>query len=189
MRDGAAGAHVVQIVGSGPDHDQLTIHGTYFTAITRASSRVWLTTPYFVPDDAIVAALCTAAQRGVDVRLLVPLRGDSRLIDLAARSYMPELVASGVKVYEYLPRFVHAKTIVVDDDLAIVGTANLDNRSFRLDFELTALAYDRALTAQLAQAFETDLRDSRAIDADALARHSLFLRLGEAGARLLSPLL
>jgi cardiolipin synthase len=188
MRD-STGARVVQIVGSGPDRDQLTIHGTYFAAITRASSRVWLTTPYFVPDDAILTALCTAAQRGVDVRLLVPLRGDSRLIDLAARSYMPELVASGVKVYEYLPRFVHAKTIVIDDDLAIVGTANLDNRSFRLDFELTALAYDHALTAQLARAFEVDLHDSRAIDAAALARHSLVRRLGEAGARLLSPLL
>jgi len=188
LRDGT-GTHVVQIVGSGPDHDQLTIHGTYFTAITRASSRIWLTTPYFVPDDAIVTALCTAAQRGVDVRLLVPLRGDSRLIDLAARSYMPELVASGVRVFEYVPRFIHAKTIVIDDDLAIVGSANLDNRSFRLDFELTALVYDRDLTTRLAAAFEVDLRDSRAIDAAALAQHSLFRRLGEAGARLLSPLL
>ena len=188
LRDGT-GTRVVQIVGSGPDHDQLTIHGTYFTAITRASSRVWLTTPYFVPDDAIITALCTAAQRGVDVRLLVPLRGDSRLIDLAARSYMPELVASGVRVYEYLPRFIHAKTIVIDQDLAIVGTANLDNRSFRLDFELTALAYDRELTGRLADAFEADLRDSRAIDAAVLSQQSLFRRLGEAGARLMSPLL
>jgi cardiolipin synthase len=185
----APGTHVVQIIGSGPDHDQLTIHGTYFTAITRATSRVWLTTPYFVPDDALVAALSTAAQRGADVRLLVPSRGDSRLIDLAARSYMPELVASGVKVYEYLPRFIHAKTIVIDDDLAIVGSANLDNRSFRLAFELTALCYDQALTTELARAFEADLVNSRAIDAAALAGHSLFRRLGEAGARLLSPLL
>jgi cardiolipin synthase len=183
------GTRVVQIIGSGPDHDQQPIHGTYFTAITRAASRVWLTTPYFVPDDAIVAALCTAAQRGVDVRLLVPSRGDSRLIDLAARSYMPELVAAGVMVYEYLPRFIHAKTIVIDEDLAIVGSANLDNRSFKLDFELTALIYDRDMTDQLARAFETDLRDSRSIDAAALAGHSLFRRLGEAGARLLSPLL
>jgi cardiolipin synthase len=188
LRD-SSGAHVVQIIGSGPDHDQLTIHGTYFAAITRASSRIWLTTPYFVPDDAIVTALGTAAQRGVDVRLLVPEKGDSRLIDLAARSYMPELVAAGVKVFEYLPRFIHAKTIVIDEDLAIVGSANLDNRSFRLDFELAALIYDRALTARLADAFEIDLRDSRAIDAASIAQHSLFRRLGEAGARLLSPLL
>jgi len=188
LRDGT-GRHVVQIIGSGPDRDQLTIHGTYFTAMTRATSRIWLQTPYFVPDDAIVAALCTAAQRGVDVRLIVPQRGDSRLIDLAARSYMPELVASGVKVFEYLPRFIHAKTIVIDEDLAIVGTANLDNRSFRLDFELTALVYDVGLTERLAAAFEADQRDSRAIDAASLGQHSLLRRLGEAGARLLSPLL
>jgi cardiolipin synthase len=188
LREGA-GTHVVQIIGSGPDHDQLPIHSTYFTVITRATSRVWLTTPYFVPDEAIVAALCTTALRGVDVRLLIPLRGDSRLIDLAARSYVPDLVAAGVKVFEYLPRFIHAKTIVADDDIAIVGSANLDNRSFRLDFELTAIVYDREMTARLAEAFQADLRESRAIDAAALAGHSMFRRLGEAGARLLSPLL
>ena len=102
---------------------------------------------------------------------------------------MPELLASGVKVYEYLPRFVHAKTIVVDDDLAIVGTANLDNRSFRLAFELTALVFDREVTARLARAFETDLAESRAMDAASRAHQALFRRLGEAGARLLSPLL
>jgi cardiolipin synthase len=187
VHDGV-GQHVVQIVASGPDHDYLTIHSTYFTLITRAVSRLWLTTPYFVPDEAIVTALCTAAMRGVDVRLLMPLRGDSVLIDLAARSYVPELLASGVKVYEYLPRFVHAKTIVVDEDLAVVGTANLDNRSFRLDFELSALVYDRALTARLAAAFERDLAESRAMHAPR-APQPLFRRLGEAGARLLSPLL
>jgi cardiolipin synthase len=190
VQDGAeAGRHVVQIVASGPDHDFMTIRDSYFTAITRATSRVWLTTPYFVPDEAIGAALGTAAMRGVDVRLLLPVHGDSWLIDLAARSYVPELLAAGVKVYEYLPRFVHAKTIVVDDDLAIVGTANLDNRSFRLDFELTALVFDHGFTAQLASAFEADLSESRAMDAVSRAHLSLFRRLGEASARLLSPLL
>ena len=183
------GAFVVQVVASGPDHDFMTIHDTYFTAITRATSRVWLTTPYFVPDEAIITALCTTAMRGVDVRLLVPVRGDSWLIDLAARSYVPELLASRVKIYEYLPRFVHAKTIVVDDDLAIVGTANLDNRSFKLDFELCALVFDRQLTGRLADAFQADLTESRAMDEAARAHLSLPRRLGEAGARLLSPLL
>jgi cardiolipin synthase len=186
---GAPGRYVVQVVGSGPDHPNMTIHLTYFTAITRATSRLWLTTPYFVPDESIVTALGTAALRGVDVRLLLPAHGDSKLIDLAARSYVPELLASGVRVYEYLPRFVHAKTIVVDDELAIVGTANLDNRSFRLNFELTALLYDSALAAQLAAAFETDLTHSRELEAAALANQGIVRRLGESGARLLSPLL
>ncbi len=181
--------HVVQIVASGPDHDQLAIHRTFFTAITRATSRLWLTTPYFVPDDAILTALCTAALRGVDVRLLIPARGDSRIIDLAARSYVPELLGAGVKVYEYLPRFIHAKTIVADADVAIVGTANLDNRSFRLNFEIVALFYDHGLTARLAAAFEADLVDARPIDRADVARTSRLRRLGEASARLLSPLL
>jgi cardiolipin synthase len=120
---------------------------------------------------------------------LIPQRGDSRLIDLAARSYVPELIASAVKVHEYLPRFIHAKTFVVDDDLSIVGTANLDNRSFQLNFEVVALFYDRGVTAELAGAFESDLGESRRIEADELARKSLLRRLGEASARLLSPLL
>ncbi|MCB9562847.1 MAG: cardiolipin synthase [Kofleriaceae bacterium] len=179
----------VQIVASGPDHDRLAIHRTYFTAITRASHRLWITTPYFVPDDAILTALITAALRGVDVQLLIPARGDSRLIDLAARSYVPELVAAGVRVHEYLPRFIHAKTFVIDEDLTIVGTANLDNRSFQLNFEVTALVYDADVTTRLARAFEDDLRDSRPIDDAAIARKRFPRRLGEATARLLSPLL
>src|SRR5262249_39603330 len=89
---------VVQIVASGPDHDYLAIHRTYFTVVTRATRRLWLTTPYFVPDEATATALATAALRGVDVRLLIPRRGDSWLIDLAARSYLPELIAAGVRV-------------------------------------------------------------------------------------------
>lgn len=181
--------HVVQIVASGPDHDHLAIHRTYFTAITRATSRIWLTTPYFVPDESIVTALCTAALRRVDVRLLIPARGDSRIVDLAARSYVPELMAAGVAVYEYRPRFIHAKTFVVDDDLAIVGTANLDNRSFKLNFEVAALMYDRGVAAELARAFEADLADSRRIEPGDLERVSVWRRLGEASARLLSPLL
>ena len=181
--------HVVQIVASGPDHDHLAIHRTYFTVITRATQRLWITTPYFVPDEATASALATAALRGVDVRLIIPKRGDSVLIDLAARSYVPELVAAGVHVYEYLPRFIHAKTFVVDDDLAIVGSANLDNRSFLLNFEVTALLYDRGIAAELGGAFEADLRDCRAITAGDIAREGLGRRLGQATARLLSPLL
>ena len=181
--------HVVQVVASGPDHDHLAIHRTYFTVMTRATERLWVTTPYFVPDEATAAALATAALRGVDVRVLIPKRGDSVLIDLAARSYIPELIAAGVRVYEYLPRFIHAKTLVVDDDLAIVGSANLDNRSFLLNFEITALIYDRGVAAQLAGAFEADLAGSRPVSATEIERQGLGQKLGQATARLLSPLL
>jgi cardiolipin synthase len=130
---------VVQIVASGPDLDAFAIQKVFFAAINRAEKRVWLTTPYFLPDEAILSALVSAAMRGLDVRVIAPARSDSRLVDLAARSYFPELVAAGARVFEYQPRFVHAKTFVVDDDISIIGTANLDNRSFRLDFEVIAV--------------------------------------------------
>lgn len=183
------GPHIVQVVGSGPDHDQTTLLHTFFTAITRAEARVWLTTPYFVPEEPLVAALCTASLRRLDVRLIIPRRGDSRLIDLAARSYLPELIAAGVKVYQYLPRFVHAKTFVIDDDLSIVGSANLDTRSLRLNFEVVAVLYDPALNAVLATAFEQDLTHCEPIELEQLKNLPRFVRFAQASARLFSPLL
>ena len=183
------GSHLVQIVGSGPDSDSFAIHKVLFTAINQATDRLWLTTPYFVPDEALLAALISAGLRGVDTRLLVPLRGDSRLVDFAARSYFPELLAAGVKIYEYESRFIHAKTVVSDDDVAVIGTANLDNRSFRLNFELAAIAYGAHVNGVLADAFVADLRESRELTAETLVRQPLRYRLGQATARLISPLL
>lgn len=162
--------HVAQIVGSGPDHDLPNMMHTFFTAITLADVRVWLTTPYFVPEESLVTALYTAVQRSVDVRLLLPVRSDSRIIDFAARSYLPELIAHGVKVYEYLPGFIHAKTFVIDEDVAIVGSANLDNRSMRLNFEVAALLYDRGMNRFLSDAFERDLAQSRLISLEDVTR-------------------
>ncbi|HEY1551668.1 MAG TPA: phospholipase D-like domain-containing protein, partial [Kofleriaceae bacterium] len=127
--------------------------------------------------------------RGVDVRVLVPAKGDSRLVDLAARSYFPELLESKVRFYEYTPRFIHAKTLVVDDDVAIVGTANFDNRSFRLDFELVAVLFGTGANEQLAAQYERDLTDSREIGRAELLAMPFVQRLGQASARLLSPLL
>jgi cardiolipin synthase len=184
-----AGSHLVQIVASGPDASSFALQKTFFAAITQAQKRIWLTTPYFVPDDALLTALCTAALRDVDVRLLVPKRGDSLLVDLAARSYFPELLEARVRVYEYEPRFIHAKTMLCDDDIAIVGTANFDNRSFRLDFELAAVLFGPSANRQLADAFARDTRESREVELPDLAALSFARRLGEASARLLSPLL
>lgn len=184
-----AGSHVIQVVASGPDTDAFAIHKMFFAAINQAVARVWLTTPYFVPDEPILHALVSAAMRGVDVRVLVPTRGDSRLVDLAARSYFPTVLAAGVRIFEYRPRFIHAKTFVVDDDLAIVGTANLDNRSFRLNFEVLAIAYGSAIARQLEAAFLTDLEQAAEVPRDSSTNSKFFTRLGQAGARLLSPLL
>jgi len=183
------GAHIVQILGSGPDSDAFPIQRSFFTAINSASRSLYVTTPYFIPDEPILAALIGAALRGVDTRLLIPQRGDSLLIDLAARSYLPELLAAGVRAYEYGPRFVHAKTMVIDREISIVGTANLDVRSFKLNFEVAALVYDRAVTEALARAFHDDLHGAREFQASDLTGAPFLRRLGQATARLLSPLL
>ena len=133
-------------------------------------------------------ALTNAALRGVDVRVLVPQRSDSRLVSAAARSYFDELLAAGVRVFEYQGRMLHAKTMVVDDMLGMVGTANFDNRSFRLNYEVCAVVYGPLFTQQLAQQFEQDLQRSCQV-----VHHGrpqpLHQRLAEGLARLFSPLL
>jgi len=183
------GKHLVQVVGSGPDSSAFAIHKVLFTAINQSTDRCWLTTPYFVPDEALLMALVTAGLRDVDVRLIVPKKGDSRLVDMAARSYFPELLAAGVRVYEYESRFIHAKTMVCDDDVAIIGTANLENRSFRLNFEVAAVIYSAATNFELADAFTRDLEGSRELAAGDYEKQPLSRRLGQASARLISPLL
>ena len=180
---------VVQIVASGPDLAVFAIQKMYFGAVNQATSRVWLTTPYFVPDDAMLSALVSAAMRGVDVRIIVPAKGDSKLVDLAARSYFPDMLDAGAHVYEYTPRFIHAKTFVIDDDVAIVSTANVDNRSFRLDFEVAGVIYGHGVNTRLADAFTADLKSCTEVDRATLERQRFFRRLGQSGARLLSPLL
>src|SRR5262249_40063218 len=177
----STGGEIVQIVASGPDLDTFAIHKVFFAAINRAESRVWLTTPYFVPDDAILSSLVSAAMRGVDVRVIAPAHSDSRLVDLAARSYFPEMLAAGARIYAYLPRFVHAKTFVIDDDVAIIGTANLDNRSFRLDFEVAAIIYSAAMNARLDAVFQADLAHCRELRHTA-GRQPFWPRLGQSGA-------
>jgi cardiolipin synthase len=183
------GTHLVQIVGSGPDSSAFAIHKVIFTAINQSTDRCWLTTPYFVPDEALLMALVTAGLRDVDVRLLVPKKGDSRLVDMAARSYFPELLAAGVRVYEYEARFIHAKTIVCDDDVALIGTANLDNRSFRLNFEVAAVIYSASVNFTLAEAFTRDIEGCRELKGGDYEKQPLSRRLGQATARLISPLL
>jgi cardiolipin synthase len=183
------GAIPVQIVASGPDEPWQTIHKLYFAAIAAARTRVLVATPYFVPDDAMLTALSTAALRGVDVRVLVPRRSDSRTVTAAGRSFYRDVLAAGVRVFEYKPGMMHAKTLVVDSLFAAVGTANMDNRSFRLNYEVSAVRYDAAGADALAASFAADLDRAREVDLGALANERLGARLFQAGARLLAPLL
>ena len=183
------GDDLVQVIASGPDRDYEVIQKMYFAAIATARQRVFVTTPYFVPDDAVLTALTTAALRGVDVRILVPRRSDSLVVTAAARSYYDPILAAGGRIYEYQPTMIHAKTLLVDDFFAAVGTANMDNRSFRLNFEVTAVMYGAVHAEELAEAFRKDLRVSKEIKAQARKKIPFHWRFLEAGARVLSPLL
>ena len=185
---GVKGSISSQVVVSGPDSSWEAIHRLHVAAIHEARSRVWLVTPYFVPGEAARMALTSAALGGVDVRLLVPKMSDSRLVTYAARSYFDELLAAGVKVYEYGPRLLHTKALLCDDGMALIGSANFDHRSFRLNFEISVLFRDRAIAATLAQLMEGEMADSGRVQD--LRNRSLWRnRLPEALARLMSPLL
>ena len=179
----------VQIVTSGPDYPNPTVMLSFFTAIVNARQRVYLTTPYFIPNNSINDALKKAALSGKDVRLLVPQQADSKLITYASQSYYAELLECGVQIYEYNKGFIHAKTILADDNLAIVSTANLDFRSFELNFEFGAVIYGPALCAKMMAAFENDLRHSRKISLESWQNRGRARVLRERLARLFSPLL
>lgn len=177
-----------QVLTSGPDTSWEAIHRLHVGAIHAASRRVWLATPYFVPGEAAMMALTSAALAGLDVRLLVPKMSDSRLVTYCVRSYYDELLAAGVKVYEYGPRMLHTKALLVDDDTVIVGSANFDHRSFRLNFEVSVLFQDAGIAGELARLLEGELAHAPRVR-DERDRPLLRARLPEALARLMSPLL
>lgn len=177
-----------QVLVSGPDSSWEAIHRVHVAAIHSAQRRVWLVTPYFVPGEAARMALTSAALGGLDVRLLVPKVCDSRLVTLAARSYFDELLEAGVKVHEYGPRMLHSKALLCDDDLAIVGSANFDHRSFRLNFEVSVLFRDKALAAELESLIQGECNLAPRVREDR-AQPLWSTRLPEGLARLVSPLL
>jgi cardiolipin synthase len=179
----------VQIVSSGPDENRNAVHKLLATSIFACSKRVYLTTPYFVPDPTTCDALTAAALRGADVRVLVPHKNDLKVIGAASRSYYPLLLDMGVRIFEYGPYMVHSKTLVVDELLAVIGTANADNRSFRLNFEVVVASYEVALCKRLVEAFEEDLEHCEEVTRETLASYGRARRLGQSFARLISPLL
>lgn len=183
------GTSLVQVVPGGPDQRKEPIRNVYFASIGAATERCWITSAYFVPDEPTLTALKNAAMRGVDVRVMVPQIGDSRVVSAATRSYYEELTDCGVKMYEYLPTMHHAKTMLVDDQLAIVGSANFDARSFRLNFELMVVLYGKAHTDALGAMFEADLKESERVTGREPRLHTPWERMMEAGARVLSPIL
>jgi cardiolipin synthase len=185
---GTPGIQVVQIIPAGPDHPLAPILRAKLSAMEQARERIWLSTPYFVPDESALFALVSAALRGVDVRILVPRKSDNWLVTLAARSWFGELLRVGVRIWEYGPRMLHSKTLLIDECYSFVGTDNFDNRSFRLNFEVAVLNYEVAAAQLLAAQFEQDMLHAQEV-VMRLPRRKVRQRLPEALARLASPIL
>lgn len=180
---------LVQVVAGGPDYPRSAIMLSYFTAIAGASARIYLTSPYFIPNMSILDALRKAALSGKDVRLLVPGRSDAGFANAASRAFYLELLECGVKIYLYQKGFVHSKTLIVDDYLSVVGTANMDNRSFDLNFEINAIIYGKEFCRQLTDSFLKDIEDSKLVTLQMWRRRNKWQILGDKIARLFSPLL
>ena len=182
------GGIATQVLVSGPDSAWEAIHRLQVAAIHEAKERVWLVTPYFVPGEAARMALTSAALGGLDVRLLVPKMSDSWFVTQAARSYFDELLQAGVKIYEYGPRMLHTKAFIADDDVCIVGSANFDHRSFRLNFELSMMITDAPTVSALEAILAAEFAAAAQVQNE--RKRSLWLhRVPEAFARLASPLL
>ncbi len=179
----------VQVASSGPDSLQPSILFSLLQAVYLAKKEILITTPYFIPGDSLLEALRVAALSGLSVKLLVPGISDSKLVNAASKSYYEELLLAGVEVYLYQKGFVHAKTLVADGRLSVVGTANMDYRSFELNFEVNVLLYDEAISEKLRTVFFNDLEDAQKIDADSWCRRPAYQQLPEKLARLFSHVL
>ena len=178
-----------QALASGPADPQETCSLFFLEAIHSATRRVWITSPYFIPDEAVFAALRLAVLRGVDVRILIPSRPDHRIVYAASSLFAFEAVRAGVRMFRYQPGFLHQKVVLVDDDVSAIGSANLDNRSFRLNFEITLLTVDRAFADQVEAMLIEDFEQAVEITAEDSRDTHRIQQLGMRIARLISPIL
>lgn len=177
------------ILGSGPADPRYTCSLMFVLAIHAATIRIWISSPYFIPNEAVTAALRTAALRGVDVRIMLPLKPDHKVVYLAGFSFMAELNEQNIRFFRYEPGFLHQKAFVVDERLAMVGTANADNRSFLLNFEISALGITKDFVQQVAQMLESDFTKCREVPADEGFTRGFVFDSGVRLARLFSPIL
>jgi len=161
----------------------------YHQLIVDARQRIWIASPYFVPDRGIIAALQIAALRGVDVRVIIPDEPDGPFVAMANWSYTKELLPAGVKVYRYQGGFMHQKVLLMDKNISGVGTANFDNRSFRLNFEITLLVHDAEFARKVSDMLETDMHRSRQVCMEEIRQKPAWFPLAMGAARLMSPVL
>lgn len=177
------------LLPSGPTDVQEVCTIYFVHCINAARERLWIATPYFVPDASIVNALAMAVLRGVDVRILIPKLNDSLMVDLASHGFLGPMEQIGVQLFHYEQGFAHQKVFLVDDKMASVGTANLDNRSLRLNFELNALVVDESFAAEVAKMLDDDFARAHPIGPEDLARKGFPFRLGVAASKLFEPVL
>ena len=179
----------LQIVSSGPDSEWEQIKNGYLKLITMAKKYIYIQTPYFIPDASFMDSLRIACLSGIDVRIMIPNKPDHMFVYWATYSYVGNLIKAGAKVYIYDNGFLHTKMIVVDDEASTVGTANIDVRSFKLNFEVNAFIYDRNTSHQLAELFEQDMLLSRELTWELYESRTRLIKMKESVSRLLSPIL
>jgi cardiolipin synthase len=172
---------------SGPADSLETCTLFFLNAINMAKKRLWIASPYFVPDEQFISALQLAALRGVDVRILIPDKSDNPLVQLSAWSYLEALEKTGIKAFRYTKGFMHHKVVLVDDEYCTIGTANFDNRSFRLNFEITMAFADADFTSQVARMLEDDFAQARPMQGDELSRSGFWFRFAVQASRLTAP--
>lgn len=179
----------IQIAASGPDSDWANIMEAIFCSINSATDRIFITTPYFMPNASILTALTTAARSGVEVKIIIPYESDSWAAQYATDSYIEECLDSGIHIYRYNRGFVHAKTLVIDSMFSSIGTANMDYRSFSMNFEINALLYDQDINQQMVEQFNKDLQDCDEVILERWLKRGISRKLKESFSRLWAPLL
>ena len=175
----------LQFMASGPDVENDALREALMISLFRAHQRVWIVTPYFVPDDLLLESLCMAAQRGVDLRLITPERSNHRLADWAREGYLSQLQESGAGIYFYQPRMLHAKALIIDDRVALTGSANMDMRSLLLNYEVGLCIYSPEMILQLEAWMHELMTASRQRE----PHQNRTLTLIEGVSRLFAPLL
>jgi len=179
----------LQIVSSGPDSEWEQIKNGYLKLIMMAKKYIYIQSPYFIPDASFMDTLRIACLSGIDVRIMIPNKPDHIFVYWATYSYVGELIRAGAKVYIYQNGFLHTKMIVIDDEASTVGTANIDVRSFKLNFEVNAFIYDRETSHQLAELFEEDMKLSTEMTREIYEERTIMIKFKESLARLISPIL
>lgn len=183
------GNSMMQIVASGPDSDWESMHYAYFYAICQAKKSIYIETPYFIPDESLLKALKCAALSGVELIILFPKIADHKIVNTASYSYFQEILDSGGKVYLYNKGFLHSKVIIIDDFMASTGSANMDLRSFKLNFEVNAFIYDSNIIEEIKKYFMIDLSNSEELERVKFEDRGHFMKIKESISRLFSPLL